>query len=200
MVPRQRMSLTASSLASALRWSVWRVSNFVKREAFSSSSWRLASAAAQPRGLAVKLWPWKNVLRGSSLMKPWYRRSLAIVTPMGRNPPVSPLDRAIRSGLSPACSEANRVPVRPNPVITSSAISRLPWLCTRSCTARRKSGRTIRIPDAPWIRGSRITAAVGVPSAASSSCSALASFASTSASPQWVCGQLTRATSKSSSS
>jgi hypothetical protein len=63
---------------------------------------------------------------------------------------------------------ANRAPVRPKPVITSSAISNAPLARTRSCTPRRKAGRTSRMPLAPWINGSRITAAVGVSSACSS--------------------------------
>jgi hypothetical protein len=31
------------------------------------------------------------------------------------------------SGAMPACSQARKVPVRPQPVITSSAISKTPW-------------------------------------------------------------------------
>ena len=36
--------------------------------------------------------------------------------------PVNPLDRQRKSGAMPACSQANIVPVRPKPVMISSAI------------------------------------------------------------------------------
>ena len=46
----------------------------------------------------------------------------ATVADMARYPPVIPLPRHSRSGRSPHCSEAKRVPVRPKPVATSSQI------------------------------------------------------------------------------
>src|SRR3546814_3508688 len=56
--------------------------------------------------------------------------SLASVTARGIDPPVSPLDRHMMSGETPACSQAKSVPVRPHPVITSSAMK------STSCAAR----------------------------------------------------------------
>ena len=50
----------------------------------------------------------------------------ATVADMARYPPVIPLPRHSRSGRRPHCSEANSVPVRPNPVATSSQIKRMP--------------------------------------------------------------------------
>src|SRR3546814_2641384 len=56
--------------------------------------------------------------------------SLASVTARGIDPPVSPLDRHMMSGETPACSQAKSVPVRPHPVITSSAMK------STSCAAQ----------------------------------------------------------------
>ena len=54
-------------------------------------------------------------------------RRVASVAPIGRKPPVMPFDRHITSGAMPACSQANSVPVRPKPVITSSAMRKTSW-------------------------------------------------------------------------
>ena len=59
------------------------------------------------------------------------RRSACVqsVTASGSEPPVMPLARQRMSGATPACSQANSVPVRPQPVITSSAMNRAPCAC-----------------------------------------------------------------------
>ncbi|MCU0624291.1 MAG: hypothetical protein MUF53_10600 [Gemmatimonadaceae bacterium] len=67
--------------------------------------------------------PWKNDRRRSSATKPAKSVSVATVAPSGRKPPVIPFERAIRSGVMPARSQANSGPVRPKPVNTSSAMS-----------------------------------------------------------------------------
>ena len=46
----------------------------------------------------------------------------------GKAPPFKPFDTVIMSGTTPQCSIPNHLPVRPKPVITSSAISRIPYL------------------------------------------------------------------------
>ncbi len=48
-----------------------------------------------------------------------------------------PLASVMKSGVTPSCSQANIVPVRPKPVATSSQISRTPWRSQSSRTARR---------------------------------------------------------------
>ena len=50
-----------------------------------------------------------------------------MVTASGMEPPVSPFARHRISGATPACSQASSVPVRPQPVITSSAMNSTPW-------------------------------------------------------------------------
>jgi hypothetical protein len=49
-----------------------------------------------------------------------------MVTASGTAPPVSPFDRHRMSGTTSACSQASSVPVRPQPVITSSAMNSTP--------------------------------------------------------------------------
>jgi hypothetical protein len=90
------------------------------------SSARLASAAAQAIGLAVNECPWKKVSRRSSPRNASNRAPRTAVAPNGRKPPVSPFDRHTTSGSTPAPPHANSGPVRPNPVITSSATSSTP--------------------------------------------------------------------------
>ena len=53
-------------------------------------------------------------------------RSVAITAPMAAYADDSPLADVIRSGRMSNRSEANQWPVRPKPVITSSAHSRMP--------------------------------------------------------------------------
>ena len=62
----------------------------------------------------------------SSLRNVSNSSAVATVTPSGMNPPVTPLLRQTRSGATPARSQANSGPVRPNPVATSSAMSGMP--------------------------------------------------------------------------
>jgi hypothetical protein len=54
---------------------------------------------------------------------------------------VSPLERAIRSGWIPAFWQANRAPVRPKPVKTSSVMMVLRWflviIYSQDWTSRR---------------------------------------------------------------
>ena len=49
-----------------------------------------------------------------------------ITPPMGTVPDVTPLANVIMSGSTPYRSAAKLVPMRPNAVITSSKISRMP--------------------------------------------------------------------------
>ena len=65
--------------------------------------------------------------RGPSTGAPRRSPRVHSVTASGTEPPVRPFDRHRMSGATPACSQANSVPVRPQPVITSSAMSSTPW-------------------------------------------------------------------------
>ena len=87
----------------------------------------------------------------------------------------------------PAVSQAKSSPVRPKPVITSSAISGTPAVSQIRRAATRKSAECMTIPAAPCTRGSTITPARRCPSLSTVAAS------SSSSGP-------TRATSKSSGS
>ena len=89
----------------------------------------------------------------------------ATVADMARYPPVIPLPRHNRSGRRPHCSEAKSVPVRPNPVATSSQTKRTPARRHASPTRRTSDAEAHNIPDAPWTRGSSTTAASSAPCA-----------------------------------
>ncbi len=65
----------------------------------------------------------------------------------------------MRSGRRPHCSLANRVPVRPKPVATSSQISRTSWRRQASTSGPYAAGSATSMPAAPWTRGSTTTAA-----------------------------------------
>ena len=64
--------------------------------------------------------------------------TLVRARPTSARPPAIDLATAIRSGWMPDCSIANSLPVRPNPVCTSSAISTMP--CS-SAISRRPAPR-----------------------------------------------------------
>ncbi len=85
----------------------------------------------------------------------------ATVADRGRYPPVMPLPRHIRSGRNagPAHSDANRRPVRPKPVATSSQMRRTPFDRQASPTRAKSTGSATRMPDAPCTKGSITTAA-----------------------------------------
>ena len=87
----------------------------------------LARAAAQQIGFAVKLEEWKNVFVRSSDRCASNMRGVQSVAASGSVPPVSPLAVHRMSGVICACSQAKSVPVRPQPVITSSAMRSAPW-------------------------------------------------------------------------
>ena len=63
------------------------------------------------------------------------------------------------SGTIPACSQASSVPVRPQPVITSSAMKSTPWRRQTACISRSVSAPYIIIPPAPSTSGSTMKAA-----------------------------------------
>ena len=60
----------------------------------------------------------------------------------------------------PACSQANIVPVRPKPVMISSAMRSTPCSSQISRARRRKCGWYMRMPLAPCTMGSRMRAAM----------------------------------------
>ncbi len=51
--------------------------------------------------------------------------SVVMTAASGAYPPVKPFAAMTTSGSMPQCSKANRRPVRPNPVMTSSMMSRM---------------------------------------------------------------------------
>ena len=62
-----------------------------------------------------------------------YTSPEAATNPNGQYPDVAPLAATSRSGRTPKWSMPNQAPVRPNPVITSSAMSSTP--CCRQTSA-----------------------------------------------------------------
>ena len=98
--------------------------------------------------------------------------SVAAVAPSGSTPPVSPFDMHNRSGRTSARSHANRGPVRPKPVSTSSAIRCTPAAAVRSRMSCSTCSSHTRMPLAPSTSGSTITAASSPPRSAISASSA----------------------------
>src|SRR5467141_848212 len=83
----------------------------------------------------------KKARERSAPVKASWTRSVVSVAASGRNPPVRPLATHIKSGNTPARSQANIRPVRPNPVRTSSAMSKTSWVVVRRrMPARNSSG------------------------------------------------------------
>jgi hypothetical protein len=60
---------------------------------------------------------------------------LHAASPSGQYPDDVPLPAVMMSGRRSHWSQPNQAPVRPNPVMTSSAISRTPWRSHTSRTA-----------------------------------------------------------------
>ena len=80
------------------------------------------------------------------------------MTPVTGKPLAMPLPIVMMSGTVPVCSQPNILPVRPKPVIISSAISSAPASWAMSRIAGRNSGGGMTLPAVPCI-GSTITAA-----------------------------------------
>ena len=85
---------------------------------------------------------------------------------------MSPFDMHNRSGRTSARSHANKGPVRPKPVSTSSAIRCTPAAAVRARISCRICSSQTRMPLAPSTSGSTITAANSGPRAAMSASSA----------------------------
>ena len=122
------------------------------------------------------MWPWKKARERSSERNASKNSSRAMVTDMGKRPPVSPLARQRMSGDTPSPWHANRCPVRPKPVMTSSAISGMPRLAVTCRRAPTKPMGWMRMPAAPMSRGSRITPAARSPSSSSARTAAAVSI------------------------
>ncbi len=80
------------------------------------------------------------------------------MTPRGTYAPVTPFAVVRMSGTTPQWSTANHDPVRPHPVITSSAIRRTSWAFVIARILGRYSGTGTRTPFVPTT-GSTIIAA-----------------------------------------
>ena len=81
------------------------------------------------------------------------------MTPLSGKPPPMPLPTVMMSGTTPSCSAPHISPVRPNPVIISSARSSAPCSLAIAWMARRKPGGGTMLPAVPWI-GSTMIAAI----------------------------------------
>jgi hypothetical protein len=79
----------------------------------------IVAMAAQASGPPPKVVPWSPFFTAAE------RSSRTKTTPAG-TPPPAPFAPAMRSGRTPAPSPKNSVPVRPNPVCTSSKTSSAP--------------------------------------------------------------------------
>ena len=81
------------------------------------------------------------------------------ITALRGKPPPMPLPTVMMSGTTPSCAEPHIRPVRPKPVIISSAMRSAPWSWAMACTARRKPSGGTMLPAVPWI-GSTMMAAI----------------------------------------
>ncbi len=64
--------------------------------------------------------------------------------PDSGSPEAMPLAITMMSGVTPQCSIAQNRPVRPNPVWTSSATSRMPcWVAISRSRGRNQAGGTM---------------------------------------------------------
>ncbi|SIK16981.1 Uncharacterised protein [Mycobacteroides abscessus subsp. abscessus] len=147
MPPTTRTSATPGNASAGRRW----VRNPSLRRAIacahagSPSSFspkrrsREALAAVHARGLAMKVGPCMRARRLdseiTSATSPVHMSAARVMYP-----PVRALPRHMMSGVIPARSHANAVPVRPNPVAISSAMKTAPrsraraWRCWRART------------------------------------------------------------------
>ena len=85
--------------------------------------------------------------------------SLTNTPPNGRYPEVTPLAKAIRSGLISYVVLPNHSPKRPKPVMTSSATKRISLSSQILWIAGQYVSGGIITPPAPWI-GSAMNAAI----------------------------------------
>src|SRR5690606_16815246 len=112
------------------RWAAWGTRSSTPSLKRTS---RTAKAARVARKLPPKVEAW---LPGSN---PFAASSVASIAPMG-TPPPKPLAKVQMSALTPYCSAAKNVPVRPTPVCTSSRMSSNPCWSQRARTPWRYSG------------------------------------------------------------
>ena len=81
------------------------------------------------------------------------------MTPLSGNPPPTPLPTVMTSGTTPSWSHPHMVPVRPNPVSISSAMSRAWCSLAMAWTARRNPSGGMTFPAVPCM-GSTMIAAI----------------------------------------
>ena len=109
-----------------------------------SRSSRYACSAATPaaiaRGCPLNVCPlgsaWSSKYAASD--------SRTATPPSGTYADVTPLAKVMMSGVTPNRCAANAAPVRPNPVITSSKTSRMPW---RSQSSRTRGEVALGVDD-----------------------------------------------------
>ena len=95
-----------------------------------------AQATAQAKGLPMKVGPCMNT-PGFPLEIVWATSCVVKVAAIVMYPPVRALPMHMMSGVTPACSQANSFPVRPNPVAISSKMSSRLYR-SHSCLASRR--------------------------------------------------------------
>ena len=124
--PRPRTSPTVGASASASRRPSRRraPSSRLRSTSPAFSSPRTARPAAAPSALWDQVKPWTKP--GPAAIVSWTRPEAA-ANPNGTYPPVVPFPAVRMSGRMSQWSMPNHLPVRPNPVITSSAISTTSW-------------------------------------------------------------------------
>ena len=110
-----------------------------------------ASATAQPIGLAVNdVAVEEGAARGRRTRKASKSASVASVAASGKHAAGQALREAQEVGRRrPRRAHAKSAPVRPKPVMTSSAISGTPWRSQAARAARTNSGECMRMPAAP---------------------------------------------------
>src|SRR5439155_1139040 len=80
------------------------------------------------------------------------------MTALTGNPEAIPLPTVITSGTTSSSLQPNICPVRPKPVIISSAMTRAPYSCATSRTRARNPFGGTTLPALPWSGSIRIAA------------------------------------------
>ena len=145
-------------------------------------------AAAQASGLPMKVGPCISACSGFSEPNASNTCRRATAADSAMVPPVSALDRVTMSGTIPAASQANIVPVRPNPVKISSRISSSPCRSASRRSRRSTSGGWNTMPPAPCTSGSTSNAAISWTWRARNPSSVASAASSRGSSARWCRG------------
>ena len=130
--PRPRTSTTPAAARAVAQLGALR-----RTPASSSSSTVVARPRTPPR---TRRGSRRTCSRGRPARMPPARSSATSRQPIGR-PFARPLASVTTSGLTPSCSQAKKLPVRPTPVCTSSKTSSAPRSSASVARGARNSGR-----------------------------------------------------------